>query len=71
MSRQIEPALVLGEHGEPHDPELNPQCNMFPLKLHTICVLQNSHNIIKTHLLGCYLRCNSCLAVHWHDSQQP
>ena len=28
ISRYIEPALDLGEHGELHDPELNPQCNM-------------------------------------------
>ena len=28
MSRQIDSAVVMGEHGDPHDPELNPHCNI-------------------------------------------
>lgn len=28
MCRNIESAVIMGEHGDTHDPELNPHCNI-------------------------------------------
>ncbi len=66
ISRYIEPALVLGEHGEPHDPELNPQCNIIRSSIPSAtfnpqCSMIYS-SIPDTTCCGC--TCTSCVVAN-------